>query len=178
MAEHEPQQPQPQRRRARQAMDLREYQERAQSGSCFICAFLAGDPAFGHEVLLEDAAHVAFLDRWPTLPGKLLVAPKRHVEHAVRDLTEAEYVSLMKFVRVVALAVEKALPVERTYLYTLGSRQGNAHLHWHVAGLPPGTPYAEQQFHALMTENGVLASPPYDAAAVAQRIRHALSGGR
>lgn len=173
MAEREPQ-PRPHQRRE---MDARAYRERVQSGPCFICAFLAGDPAFAHEVVLEDAAHVAFLDRWPTLPGKLLVAPKRHVEHAVRDLTETEYVSLMKFVRVIALAVETALPVERTYLYTLGSQQGNAHLHWHVAGLPPGTPYAEQQFHALMTENGVLASPPYDPAAAAERIRHALGDG-
>jgi histidine triad (HIT) family protein/ATP adenylyltransferase len=64
---------------------------------------------------------------------------------------------------------------ERTYVYSLGSQQGNAHLHWHIAGLPPGTPYAEQQFHALMAENGVLPVTPGQAADTAVRLRAALT---
>jgi len=56
---------------------------------------------------------------------------------------------------------------------SLGSRQGNAHLHWHVAPLPPGVPYDEQQFHALMAEHGVLAVTDADQAALAERIRQA-----
>jgi len=161
----------------RQPMDAEAYQHRARQG-CFVCAFLAGHADYQHESVLEDDENIAFLDRWPTLPGKVLVAPKRHVEHIVRDLDDAAYARLMQFVRVVAQAVEAVLPVERTYLYTLGSQQGNAHLHWHVAALPPGVPYAEQQFHALMTENGVLASSAYDSADLACRLRAAaLSRG-
>jgi diadenosine tetraphosphate (Ap4A) HIT family hydrolase len=73
-------------------MDAAAYAARMHSGPCFICAFLRGDPAYAHdEVVFEDAEHIAFLDRYPTLPGKLLVAPKRHVEHVVRDLTEPAY---------------------------------------------------------------------------------------
>ena len=155
-------------------MDLEAYRARAQSGPCFVCAFVAGDPAYPHETVYEDAEHVAFLDRYPTVPGKVLVAPKRHVEHVVRETTEAEYLGLMRVVRLVARAVEEALPVERTYLYTLGSRQGNAHLHWHVAGLPPDVPYDEQQFHALMSENGVLAESGYDAAHTAELLRSVI----
>ncbi|WP_327412345.1 hypothetical protein [Streptomyces sp. NBC_01233] len=44
------------------------------------------------------------------------------------------------FVREIALAVEAVCEPERTYLYSLGSQQGNAHLHWHVAALPSGVP--------------------------------------
>ncbi|MCC3773815.1 HIT family protein [Streptomyces sp. UNOB3_S3] len=155
-------------------MDLEAYDERAQSGPCFVCAFLSGHPDYRHETVFEDEDHVAFLDRWPTLPGKLLVAPRHHVEHVVRDLNEAAYTRLMLFVREIALAAEAVLGPERTYLYSLGSQQGNTHLHWHVAGLPPGVPYREQQFHALMSENGVLCPTPEDAATTAAHIREAV----
>jgi len=159
----------------RQTMDLEAYSARARSGPCFVCALVEGHPDYAHETILEDREHVAFLDRWPTVPGKVLVAPKRHVEHVVRDLDEAAYVRLMRFVRVIAQAVESVLSVERTYLYTLGSQQGNAHLHWHIAGLPPEVPYEHQQFHALMTENGVLAELTYDAVGIAQQLRRAIA---
>ncbi|MCX5123740.1 HIT family protein [Streptomyces sp. NBC_00347] len=158
----------------RRPMDLPAYVERTRSGPCFVCAFLAGNPGYSHETVFEDADHVAFLDRWPTVPGKVLVAPKAHVEHAVRDLCEEAYTRLMLFVREIALAVEAVCEPERTYLYSLGSQQGNAHLHWHVAPLPAGIPYSEQQFHALMTENGVLPLPPDQAAEMAARLREAL----
>ena len=154
-------------------MDVEAYEQRVRSRPCFICAFLSGDPDYEHEVVLEDEDHIAFLDRYPTLPGKLLVAPKRHLEHVIRDLDEVAYLRLMRFVRTVAQAVESAMPVERTYLYTLGSQQGNAHLHWHIAGLPPGVPYRDQQFHALMTENGVLAEHEHDHAQTLGRLRSA-----
>ncbi len=156
-------------------MDLGSYVERARSGPCFVCAFLAGHPDYPHETVFEDEHHVAFLDRWPTLPGKVLVAPKAHVEHAVRDLDVTAYTRLMLVVREIALAVEDVYESERTYLYSLGSRQGNTHLHWHVAALPPGVPYEQQQFHALMTENGVLSPSPREAAATASRLRASLA---
>jgi histidine triad (HIT) family protein/ATP adenylyltransferase len=159
----------------RRPMDLSAYESRARSGPCFVCAFLAGDPEFAHVTLYEDEAHIAFLDRYPTLPGKILVAPKRHVEHVVRDLEEAAYTRLMGVVRGVALAMEDVLAPERTYLLSLGSREGNAHLHWHIAGLPEGVPYGQQQFHALMTENGVHSPPPEESAALAARLRDACA---
>ncbi|MEV1241598.1 HIT domain-containing protein [Nonomuraea sp. NPDC049750] len=109
------------------------------------------------------------------MPGYVLVCPKVHVEHAVRDLDEGDYLDLMRVVRRVALAVEAAVPSERTYLLTLGSQQGNAHLHWHVAPLPPGTPYEEQQYYALMSENGVISWSSGQARELAGRIREALA---
>lgn len=109
------------------------------------------------------------------MPGKVLVAPGAHVEHAVRDLDEDAYLRLMRTVRRVALAVEAVVPSERTYLLSLGSQQGNAHLHWHIAPLPPGTPYEQQQYHALMTENGVIPWSAQQAADLAGRLRAVLS---
>ncbi|MGC4998184.1 HIT family protein [Streptomyces sp. DT195] len=152
-------------------MDLDAYIARSRNGPCFICAYVDGHPDYQHEPVYEDDAHVAFLDRWPTLPGKLLVAPKAHVEHAVRDLDETAYTDLMLTVRTIALAMEEVLRPERTYLLSLGSQQGNAHLHWHIAGLPPGVPYEHQQFHALMTENGALTPTPAANADLARQLR-------
>ncbi|TDD45291.1 HIT family protein [Nonomuraea terrae] len=156
--------------------DIRAYEARVRSSSCFICAIVAGDPAYDLEqIVYEDDRHLAFLNRYPTLPGYLLVSPKRHVEHVVRDLSEDDYLALMRVVRKVALAVESVVPSERTYLLSLGSRQGNAHLHWHVAPLPPGTPYERQQYHALMSENGLIPWTREQAEDLAGRVRRALA---
>ncbi|MCX4987106.1 hypothetical protein [Streptomyces sp. NBC_00572] len=40
---------------------------------------------------------------------------------------------------------------------------------------PPGVPYEQQQFHALMSDNGVLDVTPERAAAVAAQLRAALT---
>ncbi|MFI8305068.1 HIT family protein [Streptomyces sp. NPDC085927] len=159
----------------RQPMDLAAYAARTRNGPCFVCAFLTGHPDYSHETVFEDRDHVAFLDRWPTVQGKVLVAPKAHIEHVVRDLAEVAHLRLMQVVRVVALAVESVCGSERTYLYSLGSQQGDAHLHWHIAALPADVPHEQQQFHALMTENGVLSVPPKEAADMAARLRAAVA---
>jgi hypothetical protein len=44
------------------------------------------------------------------------------------------------------------VPTERLYVLSLGSQQGNSHVHWHVVPLPPDVPYDQQQFGALMLE--------------------------
>ena len=74
----------------------------------------------------------------------------------------------------VARAVATTVPTERMYSMSLGSQQGNAHLHWHLAPLPFGVPYDQQQFHAVMAEHGVLAVDDAVQAALAQRIRGQL----
>ena len=159
----------------KQPMDITTYFAAAQSEGCFVCAFLAGDPAYQHETIYEDQDHVAFLDRWPTLLGKILVCPRAHIEHAVRDLTGPAYIRLMMAVRLVALAAEDVLGPERTYLFSMGSKAGNSHLHWHIACLPPGVPYEQQQFEALRFENGVLTPTPQETADLADRLRAAVT---
>jgi diadenosine tetraphosphate (Ap4A) HIT family hydrolase len=143
-------------------------------GPCFVCAILAGHPDYPHHDVYEDADTIAFLGLHPTLLGYCLVAPKRHVENWAEDLTEAEFLGLQAVVRRVARAVTAVVPTERIYTLSLGSQQGNAHVHWHVAPLPPGVPYRQQQFHALMAEHGVLDVSDADQAAVARAIRDQL----
>ncbi|NUR91243.1 MAG: HIT family protein [Nonomuraea sp.] len=156
--------------------DLDAYHARVTSSPCFICGIVTGDPAYDLEqIVYEDDRHLAFLARYPTMPGYVLVSPKAHVEHVVRDLDAAGYLALMAVVRRVALAVEAVVPSERTYLLSLGSQQGNSHVHWHIAPLPPGTPYGEQQYHALMSENGLIPWTEEQAAELAGRLRKALN---
>ncbi|MEU6935010.1 HIT family protein [Streptomyces sp. NPDC046374] len=159
----------------RALFDLDAYETRARTGPCFVCAFLDGDPDYEHELVYEDDDHVAFLDRWPTLPGKVLVAPKVHVEHVVSGFTEDRYTRMMQTVRRVALAVEEVLAPERVYLLSLGSQHGNSHVHWHVAALPAGVPYEEQQFHALMAEHGVADVGVGEAGRIAVELRQRLA---
>ncbi|MBF8185675.1 HIT family protein [Nonomuraea sp. K274] len=154
--------------------DVESYSRRSCTGSCFICAIVNGNPDQPEEIVYDDSEHIAFLARFAALPGYVLVAPKNHIQHVVRDLTEDQFVAVMRVVRRVALALEASVPCERTYLLSLGSQQGNAHLHWHVAALPPGVPYEQQQYHALMAENGVVERTPEDAAALAAKMRRAL----
>ncbi|MFG1749703.1 HIT family protein [Streptosporangium sandarakinum] len=154
--------------------DVEGYSRRSRTGPCFICAIVSGDPGQPEEIVYDDGTHIGFLARFAALPGYVLVAPMAHVEHVVRDLDEEGFTAMMRVVRRVARALEASVPCERTYLLSLGSQEGNSHLHWHIAALPPGVPYERQQYHALMSENGVVEHTPQEAAALAAKIRRAL----
>ena len=45
---------------------------------------------------------------------------------------------------------------ERVYILSLGSKAANSHVHWHVVPLPVDVPLEEQQYYALMGENGIV----------------------
>jgi diadenosine tetraphosphate (Ap4A) HIT family hydrolase len=157
-------------RHVRVPFDIERYARHSWEGPCFVCEILAGNPDYPHHGVYEDAATIGFLTRYPTLLGHCLVAPKRHVEDWVHDLDEAEYLALQQVVHRVAWAVAGTVPAERMYSLSLGSQQGNAHLHWHLAPLPPGVPYRRQQHYALMAENGVLDVDDSSQAALARAI--------
>jgi len=156
-------------------LDVAAYVHRSRNGPCFVCALISGLAGYEHEVVLDDGEHIAFLSRYPTVYGYLLVAPRRHVEHVFRDLTPDEYGRLWSTVHRVARALESVVPSERTYVLSLGSQQGNPHIHIHVVPLPPGTPYEQQQYHALMAENGVVQPTPAETAALGAALRAALT---
>ena len=155
-------------------MDLQAYEQRIRSRTCFICALIAQEPGSEHEIIFDDGEHLAFLSRYPTLYGYTLVVPQAHVELVHRDLDRAAYLRLQDVVYRVAQAVEAVVPCERVYLLSLGSQEGNSHVHWHVAPLPPGTPYEQQQYHALMAENGIMPWTAQQAATLAGQLRDAL----
>ena len=159
---------------ARVAFDAEQYDRRSREGPCFVCSILAGHPDYAHHDVYEDANTIAFLARWPTLLGHTLVAPKQHIESWVHDLDEPQFLALQQVVHRVARAVAAAVPTERMYSLSLGSQQGNAHLHWHIAPLPPGVPYRQQQLRALTADCGVLDVENNSQAALAQVIRSHL----
>ncbi len=125
--------------------------------------------------MYEDERALAFLNRFPTLLGYTLVAPRDHREDVVADFSADEYLELQRVLHRVGAALHRVLPVERLYVLSLGSRQGNSHVHWHLAPLPRGVPYQEQQLAALdWGRAGILDRSEDEQAALAARIRAAL----
>ena len=129
--------------------------QRELGGRCFVCELLAGNPEFAHHVVYEDEQAIAFLQRYQTLYGYVLVAPKEHRERVVDDFSEDEYLALQRVIHRVGRALCRAVPTERLYLLSLGSQEGNRHVHWHLAPLPPGVPFEKQQLAALDTDLGL-----------------------
>lgn len=124
-------------------------------GRCFICELVAGNPEFEHHIVYEDEHAIAFLQKFQTLHGYVIVAPKEHREQVTGDFHLDEYLALQRVVHRVGEAVRQAVPTERLYLLSLGSQAGNSHVHWHVAPLPPGLPFEQQQLAALDTDEGL-----------------------
>lgn len=121
------------------------YQPQPVGGPCFLCRLVRGDPARPEVVLHRDRLAVTLLARPGVVPGHALVAPVRHAEAVVADFPVEEYLALQRRVYDVGTAVQAVVPTERLYVLSLGSRQGTAHVHWHVVPLPPGVPYPDQQ---------------------------------
>ena len=153
------------------SFDIQSYITHVQSSPCFICEIVAGHDSSHHVVYRNDDA-IAFFNKYPTLYGYTLVAPIEHREQVTGDFSLDEYLHLQRVVYRVAEALRQELPTERVYILSLGSQQGNRHVHWHVAPLPPGRPYEEQQFAALMLERrGYLEMKAAEMSELAKRLR-------
>ena len=149
------------------------YIERIQNTPCFICEMIAGR-LNGNHVIHQNDECIVFLNKYPTLYGYALVAPVAHKEQVIGDFTIEEYLALQRTVYHVGEAVRQAVDAERVYILSLGSQQGNRHVHWHVAPLPSGVPFKQQQLAALSMENGFLDISDEEMAELAQRIRQNL----
>lgn len=159
----------------RAQLDLADYAQRSQTSPCFICKIIEGSHAFPHGEIYRDDFAIVFLNRYRTQLGYSLVAPLEHRTQAIEDFSPEEYAQLQSLVHRVGRAIRATVPSERLYVLSLGSNQGNAHVHWHIAPLPPGVPYDQQQFAALMLEtNGYIDLEPAEHHELAQRIRAAL----
>lgn len=155
-------------------MPIQDYAIQAQAmrrgGGCFICRVVDRTHSYSHHVVYEDDDTIVFLNRYPTLVGYCLISPKKHIENWVCDLSEVEFLAFQRVVHRVARAIAETVPTERMYSLSLGSQLANAHVHWHVAPLPPGMPYEQQQFRALMMQNGMLDIPEADQGELARAI--------
>lgn len=155
--------------------DLEDYARRSQTNPCFICKIVDGTHHFPHGEIYRDDFSIAVLNRFPTLLGYTLIAPLEHRVSVIDDFTEDEHLQIQTLVHRVGRAIAATVPTERLYVMSLGSNQGNAHVHWHVAPLPPGVPYEEQQFAALMMETkGYIDLTPTEHVELAGRIRASL----
>ncbi len=152
----------------RNEMDWDAYHRRAQTGPCFVCEIVARAPGSTHHIAFEDDTALAFLDKYPRVYGYTIVAPRDHRVHVAGDFTIEEYLALQRTVHRVAEAVRQEVNAERIYLLSLGSNQGNAHVHWHIVPLPPGVPYREQQLGIY--RKGILKIPEEEMAALAARL--------
>jgi diadenosine tetraphosphate (Ap4A) HIT family hydrolase len=133
-----------------------------------------GDPNEAHHIVYEDDSAIVFLNRYPTLYGYTLVAPREHREQVTGDFCIEEYLVLQQLIYRVAEAVRQEVNAERVYILSLGSQQGNRHVHWHIAPLPPGVPYVKQQTEALRLERGILELSAEEMMDLAHRIRYRM----
>jgi diadenosine tetraphosphate (Ap4A) HIT family hydrolase len=157
----------------RKSFDLDSYIERIQSSPCFICEMISGR-LNGNHIIHQDNTCIIFLNKYPVLYGYVLVAPIEHKEQVTGSFTVGEYLALQRMVYRTVEAVQKSVPAERIYILSLGSQQGNSHVHWHIVPLPYGVPFKEQQLEALRIENGILDIPDDEMENLARQIRQEI----
>ncbi len=159
----------------RQSFDLKTYIRGIQTRPCFICEMVARNPAYAHEIIYEDDATIAFLNKYPPLYGYVLVAPREHREQVTGDFTPEEFLALQRVIYRVAEAVRRVVKPERVYILSLGSQQGNKHVHWHIAPLPFGVPFEQQQLESLALKEGFLQLSAAETSMLAAQLRNALA---
>jgi diadenosine tetraphosphate (Ap4A) HIT family hydrolase len=152
--------------------DAAAYVERSRNGDCFACRVAGGVSPRREFVVHRDDRYIAFLPNFHVQLGYVLVAPIEHREGVVEDFPLDDYLALQTLVRAVGRALSLTVPTERIYVLSLGSQQGNAHVHWHVVALPHGVPYEQQQFFALMhAAQGVLDLTDDERSELADELR-------
>lgn len=112
----------------RKPFDLDSYMGRIQSSPCFICEMIAGRLK-GNHIIQQNDQFIIFLNKYPTLYGYTLVAPIQHKEQVTGDFSLDEYLALQRTIYQTAEAVRKSINAERVYILSLGSQQGNRHVH-------------------------------------------------
>lgn len=157
----------------RKSFDLDSYIERIQNSPCFICEMISGR-LNGNHIIHQDNTCIIFLNKYPVLYGYVLVAPIEHKEQVTGSFTVGDYLALQRMVYRTAEAVRKSVPAERIYILSLGSQQGNSHVHWHIVPLPYGVPFKGQQLEALRIENGILDIPDDEMENLARQIQQEL----
>lgn len=156
------------------AWDVPAYRARVVSG-CFICKWLAGDPEYFHHLVYRDDVAAVFLSKYPQVRGHVLVAPITHREHVADDFPLHDYLDLQAVIHRAAMATSAVVPTERLYVMSLGSQQGNRHVHWHIVPCPIGLPYDQQQLALFETARGYVDLPESEQANLALEIGRAMA---
>jgi histidine triad (HIT) family protein len=78
--------------------------------------------------IAETDEFLAFLDIMPLVEGHTLVIPKTEVDY-IFDLEDAYFQRLWSFAKMVAPAIEKAIPCKRIGIAVIGLEVPHAHIH-------------------------------------------------
>ncbi len=78
--------------------------------------------------IAETDNFLAFLDINPNAKGHTLCIPKKE-ENKIFDLSESDYIELMKFSRKVAIAIEKTIDCKRIGMTVIGLEVPHVHVH-------------------------------------------------
>lgn len=159
----------------RKPFDTETYVKTIQTTPCFICQLVADNSKNPHHIVYENDEAIVFLNKYPVLYGYTLVAPKAHKEQVSGDFSLQAYLNIQHLIYATAEATRKYIKPERVYILSLGSQQANAHVHWHIAPLPHGLPFDEQQLNALRFGNGILDIPDEEMSMIANQLRTELS---
>ncbi|GLY76261.1 HIT family protein [Actinoallomurus iriomotensis] len=163
----------------RLVLDTAQYAARLQAdnsaGRCFICDLVDDENSEPGALIYQDELCVVLFPSTPRLLGYTMVAPREHHTGVVADFTEDDYVALQRRIHRLGRAITALVPTERLYVFSFGSHQGVAHVHWHVVPLPPGVPFEEQQFNAVNRPD-YLQIPAKERAELAARIAAAMAG--
>lgn len=102
----------------------------ASDGPCIFCAIVRGDASA--EIVLDEPAGVAFLDRRPLLPGHVLLVPRSHVV-TLPDLPVSQVGPLFTLARSLTSAVPRATGGDGAFVAVNNVvSQSVPHLHIHV----------------------------------------------
>lgn len=143
--------------------------EVTERGRCAFCAIVRGEaPA---EIVLDDVAGVAFLDRRPLFPGHVLVVPRRHAE-TLPHLAPEEIGPFFALVQRLTRGVPEATGADGTFVAINNVvSQSVPHVHVHVV--------PRRQGDGLFSRNLAWTRHPYrdeiEMRAVAAAIRDALA---
>lgn len=158
----------------RKSFNIEAYTTTIQNSPCFICQLVADNSKNRHHIIYENDEAIVFLNKYPVLYGYALVAPKEHKEEVTGDFSPETYLRLQQLIYATAEAVRSHVKPERVYILSLGSQQGNSHVHWHIAPIPFGLPFEEQQLNALRYANGVLDLSDEEMRGLANQLRAEL----
>lgn len=78
--------------------------------------------------VLEDDAHLAFMDINPIQRGHVLVIPKEEIAYLF-DMSEEAYAALWAFVRQVEVGVREATMCQRVVVAVMGYEVPHVHIH-------------------------------------------------
>lgn len=93
---------------------------------CVFCKIVSGEvPSYK---VAEDSSFLAFLDAFPTMKGQIVVVPKKHLSKYVFDMSDFDYLDLMKFTKRVALAMDEAFASDRTGVVIEGLEVDHVHV--------------------------------------------------